>query len=230
MSIKIICITLSTICCNLYFFSFIGCVSGQTDKSIVEPTPPAKTSVNRSVEPSEDKGKRLKLSEQPLEIRLFFAPDYNLIEDEKTGAYPDKSPKWAEAIETKVLDIDLNHDGSPERMITFLTDPFGREINPETFDVYFFRLEKGKWKIMNRSPFNCPDQIKFITSQKQGDFDDIRYPDTRENSDKQADATEIKIISVNRFLNGEYQEAECRDFETDKIISDCPPSKTANDY
>ena len=223
----------------LIYFTFClsllsGCVSAQTGKTDqttgtdnigIRPTPTAKSEVEKSV----TKGRRLKLSRQPLEIRLFFAPDYNLAQDEKTGAYPDKSPKWAEFIETEVRDIDLNHDGKPERMITFLTDPFGREINPETFDVYFFRLEKGSWKVMNRKPFNFPDQIKFINSAEPKNYDEISFPDTREITN-QSGTAEINIISVNRFSDGEYRETECRNAENDETVKNCPPRKNANDY
>lgn len=216
--------------CSFALFACAAAQTGQLNKTTAQPTPT--TNSNQTTQTSDTpkiKGKLQKLSEQPLEIRLFFAPNYNLTEDEKDGQYPDDSPKWAQHIETEVRDVDLNHDLMPERMIILTTDPFGREINPDTYDVYLFRLEAKKWKPLNREPFYEVDKIEFIKAQQKGDYDEIRYPDFRVIGDEQTGETSIEIISVNRFSKGEYREVECRDLKTGEIVSDCPPGKTAND-
>lgn len=170
-------------------------------------------------------GKKMKLSQQPLEIRLFFAPEYNFIEDPKTGAYPNESPKWASVIKIEVKELDLNHDGVMERMIMFLTDFAGREINPETYDIYFFtyKQDEKKWVPLHDKSFSVSGIIRFVRSEKTSQFDEIRYRTTRYSKDQPDDEKGVQVISVIRMKDGKYEQVECRDPQSDEVIENCPP-------
>lgn len=173
----------------------------------------------------EAKGERMKLSGQPLEIRLFFARNYNLIEDPKTGKYADESSEWGKYIEIEAKEIDLNHDGINERMIVFLTDPFGRRINPESYDVYFFRQDEKKWTALNSEAFYDIENLRFVKAEQKGEFDEIWAVKGDSAANEQGKETSIDIISVNRVIDGKYREVECRELKSGKPMPKCPSSK-----
>ena len=115
-----------------------------------------------------DKMAKMKLSQPPRDIQIFFS-EYNNNQID----FPLYSPKWTELISIGFEERDLNHDGAMERIIVEMTNRTGQETTPV---IHFFGLEKGKWNdFCYGLELKDSKIIEFVRAKKSGEFDTIRY-------------------------------------------------------
>lgn len=161
------------------------------------------------------KRKKTNLSTQPREIQLAVGA-HNLFGDVNNA----EDMKYIRYIKIDVESRDLNHDGIAERIV-IVTEDQEAGINEDLQPVYVFAKEKGKWKYLNENAEIMREGLKFAAANRKGEFDDIEFKWGASVTDEQGKRQVIDFISVNRYENGAYREAECRRFPTGEIIP-CP--------
>ncbi len=160
------------------------------------------------------------LAEQPSEIVASIAP----FEGEK---YNPNNLKWAKNIRIVVGERDLNHDGTPERIIVELTDTSGSQTTPTTS---FFGLRKQKWECLTCPILIYPSENPEFVPVGKGKYDTIRFrsePTDVLFLEDTLSISELKkwkeYITDTEMVNGRYKFNKCRlvSGKKEKIVP-CP--------